>query len=96
MACGYEGQEGCQGFYDAGEDSLEECFSFFYALGVEGHGDDGALREVLDGDAKGQGKGAGGGEGFASGYPACQDDSDCHALRDVVEGDGEYEHGGPL
>ncbi len=51
MACGQEGQEGGQGFYDAGEDSLEEGISFFGALRVEGHGNNGAFGEVLDGDA---------------------------------------------
>lgn len=50
----------------------------------------------MDGDAEGESQCSGGGDLRAPGQVACVHDADGHAFRDVVEGDGQQEHGGAL
>ena len=60
------------------------------------HGDDGSLREVLDGDAQGQGQRAACGDHLVSRQEAGIDHAHGHSLRDVVQGDRQHQHGRPL
>ena len=63
---------------------------------MEGHGDDGPFRKVLNSDAKGQGKGSGGGDGSFAAHQSRQNYTHGHAFGKIVQGDGEDHHGGAL
>ena len=67
-----------------------------HPLCPQGQGDDGTLREVLDGDAQGQRQGSRRRDLGAAGEVSGIHHPHGHALRDIVEGDGQHHHGGPL
>ena len=94
---GYDGfggedrEEGRDGFDDAGDHAEEKRLPFLHAFRAEGHGDDGAFGEVLDGDADGQGERAGSADAGVACEEAGVNDADGHAFGDVVERDREYQ-----
>ena len=91
-----DGQESPDGLNDTGKSSAEKGFWLAHTLGSQGHGDNGSFREVLDGDAQGESQCAGGSDLCISGQVACVHDADGHAFRDVVECDGQQQHGRAL
>ena len=63
-------------------------------LGMQGHGDDGALREVLDRDAERQRQCAAGRDLCRAGSKARIDYADRHALRNIVQRHSQHHHRG--
>ena len=82
---------GTQGLYHAAEATDGEGAPTGVALGMHGHGDDGPLGDVLDGDTDGHGEG---GAERKSLSLSGKDDADGHALGEVVDGDSQSQHGG--
>ena len=69
---------------------------FFIPSDPQGHGDDGTLREVLDGNAKGKCQRPGGSDLSGPGKISGIDYAYCHTLRDVVQRHRQNHHGGAL
>ena len=95
-ACRQNRQHCPDGLYDAGQYAAPECPAFFHSFCPQGHGDNGSLREVLDGNAKGKCQRPGGGDLGSSGKVAGIDHAHCHTLRDVVQRHRQNHHGGAL
>ena len=75
---------------------IKERPAFFHSFRPQWHGDDGTLREVLDGNAKGKCQRPGGGDLSRSGKVSGIDHAHCHTLRDVVQRYRQNHHGGAL
>ena len=90
------GQDGADRLHDAGEDAVPERLSLTYTFRAQGHGDDGAFGEVLDGDAKGKRQRPGSGDLGAAGEKAGVYDAHGHAFGDVMKGHRQHHHGGVL
>ena len=63
------------------------------AWAEQGHGYDGAFRDVLQGYASGEREGGSGGDDGFSGERPGKHHADGHALRQVVQRDGQHQHG---
>ena len=92
VACGENGEHGADRFDDAGEDTAGKSPAFFHALCAQGHRDDCAFREVLNGNAKRERKCAGRSDLRAPGEKSGVDDTDRHAFRNVVQRYGKHHH----
>ena len=95
-ACRQNRQHCPDGLYDTGQYAAPERPAFFHSFRPQGHGDDGTLREVLDGNAKGKCQRPGGGDLSRSGKVSSVDHAHCHTLRDVVQRHRQNHHGGAL
>ena len=89
-----DGQNAGERLNGAGERAVEERLAFGTAGRAKGHRDDGAFREVLDGDTDRQRECRGERDAHVAAGPAGQDDTDGHAFGEVVERDGEDQHDG--
>ena len=90
---GENGQHRADGFDDAGKHAVGECASLAHAFRVERHGNDRALRKVLNGDAQRQCQRARRRDLRLTGEITRIDHADGHAFRNVVQRDGEHHHG---
>ena len=94
--CSQNGKHGADGLHNAGENAAPEGLLLFHSFCPQWHGNDGTFGEVLNGDAQGQRQRTGGGDLGAAGEVSGIHHTHGHALRNVVERDGEYHHGRPL
>ena len=88
------GEKRPDGLHYTGEDAIEEGLCPGIALCPEGHGEDGALRKVLNGNAQRERQSARHGDVSLSREPAGIDHAHRHALWQVVERHRQGEHGG--
>ena len=85
----HDGDKGGNGFHDTGEHAVEEGHPLVHPFSAKRHRYDGALREVLDGDAQRQGQCACGRDARVAAAEARIDHADSHAFRDIVKRNGE-------
>ena len=86
-------QHRADGFHHAGEHAAEKCPALALSLRPERHGDDRALGEILNGDAKGQDKRACRRDLCIPREESCVHHANRHSLRNIMQGHRQHHHG---
>ena len=86
------GDNGCNGFHHPGEEAVTKRFSPGKPAAHQRHGDDGALRKILNGNSNRQRKRTRRGDVRAAGVHPRQHHAHSHPFRDVVQRHGQHQH----